>query len=183
MVWLVIGLALWVGAHLFKRVLPAQRAALGNRGRLLVAVGGVAGVGLMIYGYNIAPVEPIYVLPFWVWYVNNLLMLPALALLDIGRARGVVRTRIRHPMLTGLILWAVAHLLVNGDVPSLILFGGLAAWALATMALINRAEGPWQPPEPGSPAADLRVLAVAVVLYVLIVAIHEWRGYSVFVLF
>ena len=77
-------------------------------------------------------------------------------------------------MLSGVVLWSAAHLLVNGDLPSVILFGGLGSWALLEMAVINRAEGPWQRPPRGSFASDGKVLLVAAVLYAAIVGIHYW---------
>ena len=179
---LALGVLLWAAAHLFKRVLPRQRAALGSAGRAGVAVAVLASVGLMIWGYRTAADIPLYHLPFEVWYLNNLLMLPALFLMDIGRAKGVVRTWIRHPMLTGVAVWAAAHLLVNGDLASLVLFGGLGLWALVEMAVISRAESAWERLERGSFANDAKVGAIAVALYALIVGIHYWLGYPVFVL-
>lgn len=171
---------LWIGAHLFKRVLPRQRAALGKAGRAVVAVVVLAGMVLMVIGYRSADVSYLYALPFWVWHVNNLLMLPAIFLMGAGRAGGVVRARLRHPMLSGVAVWAVAHLLVNGDLASLVLFGGLGIWALAEMAMINRVDGPWSAPAPGPIAKDAKVAAISVVIYGAVVGVHYWLlGYSV----
>ena len=83
-------------------------------------------------------------------------------------------------MLTGFLLWAVAHLLVNGDVPSFVLFGGLGLWALVEMAVINRAEPNWTPPQKGSIAKDAMFLAISVVLLFVIGLIHTWLGYPTF---
>jgi len=183
LIWLVLGLGFWVGAHLFKRVLPKQRAALGKAGRPVVAAVIAAGIGLMIFGYRAADDVPLYALPAWTWHLNNVLMFIGLVLLDAGRVKGVIRTKVRHPMLTSVVVWSAAHLLVNGDPASLVLFSGLGAWALLEMAVINRAEGPWQTPAPGSLRNDGKVAAVAVVLYALIAAIHDWLGHPAFVLF
>ncbi len=181
MTWLILGVALWIGAHLFKRVLPRQRAALGGKGRAVVAVAILAGIGLMILGYGQAEKDPLYALPVWAWVLNNILMYVALFMFDAGRAKGLVRTWVRHPMLLGLVLWSTAHLLVNGDLPSLVLFGGLGSWALLEMAVINRAEGAWNVPEKGSLGNDAKVALVAAVIYAAIVAVHTWLGYSVLV--
>lgn len=179
MIWLLLGLVLWSAAHLFKRVLPDQRAALGSKGRGLVALLVLISLGLMIMGYRTAETTFLYALPLWVWHVNNALMLIALFLMDIGRVRGVVRSKIRHPMLTGVVLWSVAHLLVNGDTAAVVLFGGLGLWAVVEMAVINRAEGPWTPPERGSYAKDAVMLAAAAALFAVIAGIHHWLGYPV----
>lgn len=179
MIWLLLGLVLWSSAHLFKRVLPDQRAALGNKGRGLVALLVLISLGLMITGYRAAETEFLYALPMWTWHLNNAVMLIALFLMDIGRVKGVVRTKIRHPMLTGVVLWSVAHLLVNGDTAAVVLFGGLGLWALVEMAVINRAEGPWTPPERGSYAKDAMMLGAAAILFAVIAGIHYWLGYPV----
>ncbi len=125
MIWLVLGVLLWAGMHLFKRVLPNQREALGRWGRPLVAVVIAVSVVLMIIGYRKAEDVPVYALSNWAWYINNLSMLVALFMMGIGKVNGVVRTKVRHPMLTGVVIWSAAHLLVNGELSALILFGGL----------------------------------------------------------
>ena len=183
MTWLIAGVLLWSAAHLFKRVLPKQRAALGNKGRALVAVLILASIGMMIVGYGRAEYVELYALEQWAWALNNLLMLVAVFLIDVGRVKGVVRTKIRHPMLLAVVVWTVAHLLVNGDLASLVLFGGLGFWALIEMVVINRAEGPWQVPERGSLARDGKTAVIATAVYAAIVGIHYWLGYSVFVIF
>lgn len=180
MAWLILGVLLWVAAHLFKRVLPGVRASMGKAGRGAVALAIVAGIVLMVIGYRSAELEYLYDLPLWVWHLNNLLMLFAVFLMGAGQAKGVVAAKLRHPMLTGVVIWSVAHLLVNGDVPSVILFGGLGLWAIAEMLIINRAEGPWTPPAPGPIRKDLVVAAVSVVLYGLIAGVHYWLGRPVF---
>ncbi len=88
----------------------------------------------------------------------------------------------RHPMLLGIVIWAVAHLLVNGDVASLVLFGGLGLWALAEMAIINRAEGPWSAPAEGPIVNDAKFAVLALVLYAAFAGVHYWLGYPVIAL-
>ena len=172
MTWLVLGVLLWVGTHFFKRVLPKQREALGKWGRLLVAVVVVVSIILMIVGYREAEDVPLYALSIWAWHLNNLLMLVALFMLDIGRVNGVVRTKVRHPMLMGVAIWSAAHFLVNGELAALVLFGGLGLWALLEMAVISRAEGPWAVPAKGSILSDGKVAVLAVVLYAVIAGVH-----------
>jgi uncharacterized membrane protein len=180
---LVPGLLLWISAHLFKRVLPAQRAALGKRGRGVVAVLVLAGIILIVIGYRSADVVYLYALPYGVWHLNNLLMVVAIFLMDAGRAGGVVAAKLRHPMLWGVVVWAVAHLLVNGDLASLVLFGGLGLWALSEMVIINRTNGAWSAPAKGPIAKDVKTAVFALVIYAAVVGVHYWLlGYSVIAL-
>ena len=92
---------------------------------------------------------PVYDPPAWGIHLNNLAMFFAVALMGAGQSKGHARAWLRHPMLTGVLVWAFAHLLVNGDAASLILFGWMAVWALASMALINAREPAWVRPAPG----------------------------------
>ena len=155
---------------------------MGKAGLGVVAVLVLAAIVLMVIGFRSADFMHLYALPAWVWHVNNLLMLVAIFLMDAGRAGGVVGAKLRHPMLSGVVIWAVAHLLVNGDLASLVLFGGLGLWALAHMAVINRAEGPWSAPAKGPIVKDAKIEVLALVLYAAFVGVHYWLGYSVIAL-
>ena len=104
----------------------------------------------------------------------------AILLFGMGSSKGKMRAWFRHPMLMGVITWSVAHLLVNGDLASVILFGGLAIWAIIQILLINRAVVDWARPEAGPVARDIRLLVIALVLYAVIAAIHTWLGYNTF---
>ncbi len=177
---LLAGIFLWWAAHLFKRLFPAARARLGPPGKGLVALVLLLAVVLMVRGYRAMPVEPLYTPLPGMGHLNNLLMLIALFLFGAGSVKGRVAAMIRHPMLWGMVLWAIAHLLVNGDLASVILFGGLGLWAIVEMMAINLTEGPWQRPRPGPLKNDLKALAIALVLYALIAAIHIWLGYNPF---
>ncbi len=181
MVWLVLGVALWWGAHLFKRVLPDQRAALGDRGKGAVALLLGLSVVLMVLGYRAAEVTPVYSPLPGMGHLNNLLMLVSVFLFGVGGTKGLLYPKMRHPMLWGTVIWAGAHLLVNGDVASLVLFGGIGAWALVSMAIINRA-GPWVAPVAGRGLkGDAMNLAGTLLLYGLFAMVHLWLGHSPFV--
>lgn len=180
MIWLELGLALWIAAHVFKRAAPGPRAALqariGDAARGLFAAAILAGVVLMVIGYRGADTRLLYVPPAWGVHLNNLLMLFAVALYGVGNSQSRLRARLRHPMLTGTFLWAAGHLLVRGDLASVVLFGGLGLWAVGAMALINAREPRRTPWLGGTLAGDIRLLVIAVVLYLAIVALHGWLG-------
>lgn len=176
MVLLISGVALWWAAHLFKRVAPERRAALGDKGKGLVAVLLVLSVFLMARGYGQAEG------PVW-WGrspattgINNLLMLLAFYLYAADGMGTRVTAWIHHPQLTGFSLWAVAHLLVNGDLASFVLFGGLLVWALVEIMLLNRA-GAWKRRTGPFPARKEIMAAVGAVVVMLVVGlIHGWIG-------
>ena len=184
MTLLTLGLVLWTAAHMFKRVAPSARQAMqdrmGDASKGVIAAVIVLSVVLMVIGYRGA--ESAF---YWgrspaTTGINNLLMLVAVALFGVGNSRSRLRSRMRHPMLWGTFLWAAAHLLVNGDTASLVLFGWIAVWALAEMALINRAVHSYVPYEGGSVAGDVRLGLITIVVYAVISAIHAWLGYYPF---
>lgn len=180
MVWLILGVLLWSYSHLMKRVTPGFRAGLGdNRGKLVATALSLIAVGLMIYGYRAADVVTLWEPPAVLRAVNNLLMLVAVVLVNLGSSRGALRSRIRNPMLTSVKVWALAHLLVNGDLASVILFGGLLAWAVLDLVLINRMEPAWQRPAPGPVRNDVIYIALSVGLFALIAWAHAWLGVPV----
>lgn len=177
---LIAGLALWWIAHLFKRVAPGPRANLGDAGKGVVAALLLVAVVLMVIGYRRAEVVPVYTPLAGMGHLNNLLMLVSLFLFGVGGTKGTLYTRMRHPMLWGTVIWAGSHLLVNGDQASLVLFGGIAIWALVAMALINRS-GPWlRPVEARGLKGDAMNLAGALVLYGIISGVHIWLGHNPF---
>lgn len=173
---LILGLLLWVGAHIFKRVLPEQRAALGDTGKIGVTVALLVSLGLMIWGYRGAEFIPVWYPPSFMVHINNLLMLIAIFVFGMSATTGRLRGKMRHPQLTAVKIWAVAHLLVNGDVASIILFGGLLAWAVLEVILINRAEPVWDRPQPGEAKKDVLLVVITLVAFGLIAAIHAWLG-------
>ena len=180
MVWLIAGVVLWWGAHLFKRMAPDLRAGMGDRGKGPVALLLLVSVVLMVIGYRAAEYVPVYTPLPGIGHLNNAAMLVAVYLYGVNGTKGTLYTRMRHPMLWGTVIWAVAHLLVNGDRASLVLFGGIGIWAVLTMILINRA-GPWLRPVAGRGLkGDAMNLAGTLVLYGLIAAVHIWLGHNPF---
>jgi uncharacterized membrane protein len=180
MTLLIAGVVLWMLPHFFKRLLPDVRAGMGDAGKGLVSILLLVSIVLMVIGYRSAEFVDVYT-PFpGMGHLNNLLMLIAVFLSGAGQIKGRVVAMVRHPMLWSAVVWAAAHLLVNGDVASIILFGGIGFWAFAQMVLINRAEGGWDRPQPGPWSKDALNLVVSLAIYGLIVGIHIWLGYSPF---
>jgi len=175
MAYLILGLILWTAAHLFKRVAPDLRARMGTAGKALAAVGILAGLVLMIYGYRQAEFVNIWFPPAWTVHLNNLMMLAAVFVYGMSATKGRLRGAMRHPQLTAVKIWAVAHLLVNGDLASLILFGGLLAWAVLEVVVINLSET-WERPAPGEAKRDIILVVITVVLFFGMTFVHNWLG-------
>ncbi len=177
---LIVGLALWVSAHLFKAVAPDARAALNDRigapSKGIFAAILVLSVVLMVAGYRRADFVPIYTPPEWGVHVVDLGMFFAIALFGLGSSKSPLRARMRHPQLWGFTLWAALHLLVNGDLASLVLWGTLLVWALVEMRAINARDGDWTPYRGGTHAGTIRLAVIAAVIYVVVTAVHAWLG-------
>jgi len=179
MLILILGVALWWAAHLLKRLTPALRDRLGGRAGVAAAV--LVSVVLMVVGYRMTDG------PYW-WGataplkgINNLLVLAGFYFFAADGMKTRLTRHVRHPQLTGFALWAFAHLLPNGDLPSFVLFGGLTLWALVEMAVINRARPDWTPPPGPFPPRKEAMAAAGAVLAMLVVGlIHAWLGYNPF---
>lgn len=177
MTLLVLGVFLWAAAHFFKRAMPGVREPMGDKGKGIVALALLASVVLMVIGYRAAPVEDVlWIAPSFAKHINNLVVLVAIFMMSPAPRKGKLLNNVRHPMLIGFALWAAAHLWVNGDVPSVILFGGLLVWALAEIVVINKAEGPWEPTETGSIAKDGMFFVASIILMGVIGYIHGLVG-------
>ncbi len=178
---LILGVALWWAAHLFKRLAPETRAKLGDPGKGIAALAVVASVILMVIGYRMADSTFYWGRSSALVGINNLLMVVAFYVYAVGgpgpgKPRVWLGTKLRHPQLTGFSIWAVAHLLVNGDMASFILFGGLLAWALVEIVLINAQDGAWTPPPRGDGKKEGVYLILTAVIVVIVMLIHHWIG-------
>lgn len=175
-VLLAAGVLLWSAAHLFKRLQPAKRAELGDTGRLYATVAIFASILLMVLGYRWA--DPVWLWPRagWMIHLNNLLVFVAFYMFAVSGLKTGLARRIRHPQLTGFKAWAVAHLLVAGSVQGVILFGGLLAWAVVSVIVINRANRDWTRPPEAAIWREGVALVAAVFLMLVVGIIHGWVG-------
>ncbi|NNE89550.1 MAG: hypothetical protein HKN27_15885 [Silicimonas sp.] len=183
MTLLILGLLIWTAAHFFKRMAPAARASMddkmGSGAKGVIALLLVLSIILMVVGYKNADGAFFWGRSSAMVGVNNLLMLLSVGLFGVNSSKSRLRGKVRHGMLSGVLVWAVAHLLVNGDTPSILLFGGLAAWSIAEMIVLNRTTEP-DPPYEGSLAGDIRLLIITLVVYAVISGVHLWLGYTPF---
>ncbi len=184
MITLVLGVLLWCAAHLTKRLAPEFRATLqdrmGDGSKGLFAVLILVSVVLMTIGYQNYTGHFFWGRNAALVGINNLLMLLAVYLFAASGLKTRITAVIRHPQLTAFKAWAVSHLLVNGDMASFILFGGLLAWAVVEVIVINRQTERPAPPEDFPVGNEIKAIVGTVVVFAVVSGIHIWLGYNPF---
>ncbi|MDP6952043.1 MAG: NnrU family protein, partial [Alphaproteobacteria bacterium] len=178
MLLLGLGVILFCLVHLVPSALPDLRANLvdkmGEMGfKGLFAVASIVGIVLIVLGWQQAVPAQVYLLPEAATRATKALMIFALILFFAPYIPTNIRRAVRHPQLTGVLVWSIAHLLANGDNRSIVLFGGMAMWSVVAMALISGRDGDWVPPEPKSPIGDAVAVIVGVVAFIGLVLMHQ----------
>jgi len=137
MTLLIIGLVLFLGIHSLSIVaLPARDTMAASIGEWpfkgLYSIVAIIGLVLIVQGYGQARLDPtvLYVPPEWTRHITMLLMLPAFPALLAAYLPGRISRALGHPMLVAVKAWALSHLLVNGTLAAVLLFGGFLAWAV-----------------------------------------------------
>ena len=180
MLSLILGVLIWAYSHLMKRITPGFRAKLGDGpGKGVATLLTALALYLLITGYRAADVIVVWSPPDFFKHLNNLLMVIAVILVFMQANRGALRSYLRHPMLTAVKTWALAHLLVNGDLASIILFGGLLAWAVVDVIFINKMEVRGPRPAKGPVVNDVIYVVICLVVFFAISELHKWLGYPV----
>jgi uncharacterized membrane protein len=170
---MIVGLILFLGVHTLttQRGLRARCiASLGEGGyKIGYAVASFAGLALIVWGfahYRADGMIPVWSPPTFLRHLNVALMLPAVILVVASYIRGRIYTAVKHPMLAGVKLWAFGHLLANGDLGGIILFGSFLAWAVFDRISLKRRADAGAPPIPvGGVTNDAIAVAVGVVAY------------------
>jgi len=173
MTLLVIGLAAFFAAHSFTMMRGARERLVARLGALpyrgLHSAISLAGFVAIVVGYGDAPRIDLWVPPGWLRPVAMVLMLPVFVLLVSAYLPGNIKARVGNPMLIALKTWAFAHLLVNGDVASLLLFGSFLAWAVVDLIAVKRSGRSAVVKEPRA-VYDAIAIAIGLIVYGLIVA-------------
>lgn len=171
---LILGLVLFIGAHGFVTFREPRAALLGRLGegpyKLLFSAVSAVGLVLIVYGYGlyrstdwIAIWDP----PRWTRHATSLLMLLSVVFFLAAYLPGHIKRALKHPMLAGVKLWAFAHLISNGDLGSIVLFGSLLAWAVYARIAVKRREHT-EPPAPVIVSGwrnDAAAVVVGVIIY------------------
>jgi len=170
---MVVGLVLFLGAHVFttRRAARAQAVAAMGEGtyKIVYSLVALAGLVLIVWGfahYRADGFWPIWNPPTFLKHLNIALMLPAVILVVAAYLRGNIYARLKHPMLAGVKLWAFGHLLANGDLGGIILFGSILAWAVYDRISLKRRTDAGSPPIPvGGIGNDVIAVVVGVIAY------------------
>jgi len=170
---LILGLAVFIGAHVFVTRREARAAVIARIGELpyrgLFSLVSLLGIVLVVWGfghYRAAGYIQVWEPPVWMRHVTVALVWPAVVLVTAAYIRGNIQRKLKHPMLAGIKLWAFAHLLSNGDLGSIILFGSILAWAVYDRISLKHRTDAGGPPIPaGGMRNDVIAVVVGTVLY------------------
>jgi uncharacterized membrane protein len=170
---MIVGLVLFLGVHTLttQRALRSRFIVSWGEGGYKIGYSVVAAIGLalIVWGfahYRAGGEYSVWTPPRVLKHLNILLMLPASILVVAAYIRGQIYATLKHPMLAGVKLWAFGHLLANGDLGGIILFGSFLAWAVFDRISLKRRGDAGGPPIPvGGIGNDLIAVLVGVVVY------------------
>jgi uncharacterized membrane protein len=171
---LVLGLVIFLGVHSVRIFAEGWRSATIARvgegaWKGAYSVLSIAGFALIVWGYGLARAAPVdlWSPPVWTRHLASLLTLPAFVLLVAAYLPGTrIRAAVRHPMVIGVKVWALAHLLSNGRLADLLLFGGFLVWAVFDFRAARRRDRVLATPAPqGALGRDVIAVAVGLVAW------------------
>jgi uncharacterized membrane protein len=170
---MVVGLVLFLGAHVFTTRREARANAIAAVGegtyKIIYTVVTLAGLVLICWGFSHYRADgwvQLWTPPKALKHLNLALMLPAVILVVAAYLRGHIYARLKHPMLAGVKLWALGHLLANGDLGGIILFGSILAWAVYDRISLKRRTDAGGPPIPvGGIGNDVIAVVVGIIAY------------------
>lgn len=177
---LAAGVLIWSLVHLFPALMPAKRTQLINslgegKYKGVFALLVLIGLALIIVGWRNTVPTHVYSPPSFGRHLTMLLMLFSVILFGAAKGKNWITQRTRHPMLIGMTTWGVAHLIANGDIRAVVLFGGMTIWAIVSILLINKREGAWARPAAISTGkANLRLIVISVVVYAVLIFLHPY---------
>jgi uncharacterized membrane protein len=182
---LIAGLVIFLGMHSVAIVAPGARARMQSSmgegpWKGAYALVSLIGFVLIVYGFGLARQSPVvlYTPPFWMRHVTFLFMLPVFPLIVAAYLPGRIKAAMKHPMLAAVKFWAFGHLLANGMLADVLLFGGFLAWAVADrISLKRRPQAPRTAP-PGR-FNDLIAVVLGLALYVFFIAWAHVRLFGV----
>jgi uncharacterized membrane protein len=183
---LIIGLVIFLGMHSISIAAPDFRARafarLGEGGwKGLYSLLSAVGLALVLYGFHLARQAPevLYVPPAWMRHVTFLLMLPVFPLILAAYLPGRIKTALKHPMLAAVKFWALAHLLSNGTLADVLLFGGFLTWAVCDRISLKRRAPQAIRTAPAGRFNDLIAVIAGLALYLFLILWAHARLFGV----
>lgn len=176
---LISGLLLWTLAHLSVAATPGLRSHLITRLGMgpykgLFALVILAALVMIVLGFRAMPVTHLYIPPAGLRHATMALMPIALTLFIASKIPSDINRVIRHPQMIAVKVWALAHLLSNGESRSVVLFGGLLAWAVLEVIFINRRDGKREKPAAIGPARTALVIVLGLLVTAAVMFGHPW---------
>jgi uncharacterized membrane protein len=170
---LVLGLIVFIAPHALTMTRGARAAVIARTGEVpyklaysLVAIIGIAVISWGYSQYRATGWVQIWNPPGFMRHVTVALMWPSIVFIAAAYSPGHIKKTLKHPMLVGVKLWAFAHLLVNGDLGSIVLFGSILAWAVVDRISLKRRTDPGAPPIPiGGWKNDLVAVIAGTLIY------------------
>lgn len=178
---LILGLALFLGLHCLRVVAPQWRdAQLATRGegpfKGIYSAASILAFAVLVYGFGLAreTTDLLYIPPEWGRSFLHIAMPISLVLFVASQLpQGNLKKRLQHPMLWATVIWAVGHLLANGETSSVLLFGAVLAWAV--LLLFDSYKRPRSEPTPAKVWPDLVSLVLGFAITVIfIMFLHQW---------
>ena len=176
---MVLGVLVWSVVHSFaisggsaRKRLIARIGEPAYKGGFALTI--LASIVLMVFGWRANAPVAIYWPPAWGLPAAELLVFVALILFVASGLPTNLKRVVRHPQLSGVVVWSGAHLLANGDRRSLVLFGGLGLWAVLAVVLTNHRDGAWEKPEPVSMKSELKPLLITIGAYAVLFVAHPY---------
>ena len=179
MTFLILGVLIWSGVHLIPALGVQMRAAWIERigegpYKGLFALSIVGAITLMVMGWKSTAPVALYGPPDWGRCLANIGMFVSLVLFMGSNVPSNMKRIVRHPQLTGVAVWGISHLFANGDLRSLVLFGGLGLWSVVEIVSLNQRDGAWEKPEPLPLMAEVKPLVAGIIAYAVLVFAHPY---------
>jgi len=170
---LILGLVVFIGSHALTMARGARAALVARIGeiayKIIYSLVAIIGIALIAWGYGQYRATgwvQIWNPPGFMRHVTVALMWPSIVCIAAAYSPGQIKKTLKHPMLVGVKLWAFAHLLANGDLGSIALFGSILAWAVVDRISLKRRTDPSAPPIPiGGRKNDLVAIIAGTLVY------------------
>ena len=179
MALLILGILLFAGIHLIPSLAPGVKSAWhgklgegGYKGSFALLL--LTSIVLMVAGWKSADPFALYMPVSQLRQPGIALVMIAIGLLVVGSRNSRIRQGVRHPQLTGVLIWALAHLVMNGDSRSVVLFSGMAIWSFVEIRAISKREGRWEKADIPSIGSEVITAIITIVLVTAFVFGHPY---------